>query len=146
MLANMFNSLVEHGEIQTTVEKAKALRRFADRMITLGKKGDLHHRRLAVSRAKNKTAVKALFDEIAPKFAERKGGYTRIIKLGKKRLGDAADLCLVQWVGEVFEAAKQAGQAEKKAKTEARKAKAEEKAAAAAAKTAEAEKTEKKTE
>lgn len=97
MLANMISSLIEHGQIQTTLTKAKEARRFADKMVTLGKKGDLHRRRLAVSRLRDKTAVKKLFDEIAPQYAERNGGYTRIIKLGR-RIGDAAEMCILQFV------------------------------------------------
>ncbi len=97
MLANMVSSLIEHGQINTTITKAREARRFADKMVTLGKKGDLHRRRLAVSRLRDKTAVKKLFDEIAPQYAERNGGYTRIIKLGR-RLGDAAEMCILQFV------------------------------------------------
>lgn len=97
MLANMVSSLIEHGEIRTTVTKAKEARRFADKMVTLGKKGDLHRRRLAVSKLRDKTAVKRLFDEVAPQYAERNGGYTRIIKLGR-RIGDAAEMCILQFV------------------------------------------------
>ncbi len=97
MLANMVSSLIEHGEIRTTLTKAKEARRIADKMVTLGKKGDLHRRRLAVSKLRDKTAVKKLFDEIAPQYAERNGGYTRIIKLSP-RLGDAAEMCILQFV------------------------------------------------
>ncbi|MFA6715407.1 MAG: 50S ribosomal protein L17 [Victivallales bacterium] len=97
MLANMVSSLIEHGEIKTTLTKAKEARRFADKMVTLGKKGDLHRRRLAVSRLRDKTAVKKLFDEIAPQYTERDGGYTRIIKIGR-RSGDAAEMCILQFV------------------------------------------------
>ncbi len=97
MLANMASSLFEHGKITTTLVKAKELRRFAEKLVTLGKKGDLHHRRMAVSRMRNKTMVKKLFDEIAPQYTERAGGYTRIIRLDH-RLGDAAEMCLIQLV------------------------------------------------
>jgi len=100
MLANMISSLIEHGQITTTVVKAKEARRFAEKVITLGKKGGLHHIRMAVSRLRNKTAVKKLFDEIAPKYMTRPGGYTRIIHLSKARIGDAADMCLLQLVEE----------------------------------------------
>lgn len=99
MLANMASSLIENGEIRTTVIRAKELKRFVEKMITYAKKGDLHHRRLAVARLGNKKVVKMLFEETAPKFADRNGGYTRIIKLGT-RIGDAADTCMIQWVGE----------------------------------------------
>lgn len=97
MLANMVSSLFEHGSIQTTVVKAKAARSFAERLITIGKKGDLHRRRLAVSKLRDKAAVKKLFDEIAPGYEGRNGGYTRILKLGKRR-GDAAEMCILQLV------------------------------------------------
>lgn len=97
MLANMVSSLFEHGQIQTTIVKAKEARRVAEKLITLGKKGDLHRRRLAIARMRNKDAVKVLFDEIAPKYADRNGGYTRIMRLGK-RLGDGAEMCILQLV------------------------------------------------
>jgi large subunit ribosomal protein L17 len=97
MLANMVNSLLINGEIETTLVKAKEARRFAERMITFGKKGDIHNRRLAFSKLRNKDAVKQLFDVVAPEYAERKGGYTRIYKLGCRR-GDAAEMCLLQLV------------------------------------------------
>ena len=97
MLANMVSSLFEHGRIETTIVKAKAAASFAERLITLGKKGDIHHRRLAFSRLRNKEAVKTLFDEIAPAYTDRQGGYTRIFKLGKRR-GDAAETCILMLV------------------------------------------------
>ena len=99
MLANMVSSLFEHGRIETTIVKAKAAASFAERLITLGKKGEIHHRRLAFARLRNKEAVKTLFDEIAPKYAGRQGGYTRIFKLGKRR-GDAAEVCILMLVEE----------------------------------------------
>ena len=107
MLANMVSSLFEHGRIETTIVKAKAAASFAERLITLGKKGEIHHRRLAFARLRNKEAVKTLFDEIAPVYADRNGGYTRILKLGKRR-GDAAETCILMLV----EAAPAAAQAE----------------------------------
>ncbi len=97
MLANMINSLIEHGQISTTLVKAKEARRFAEKMITIGKKNDVHHRRLAVARLHSKAAVKKLFDEIAPQYQERQGGYTRILKLGKRQ-GDAAEMAILQLV------------------------------------------------
>ena len=97
MMANMISSLIEHGQITTTLVKAKEARRVADKMVTLAKENTVHHRRLAVARLHDKSAVKKLFDEIAPGFAEREGGYTRIYKLGK-RIGDAAEMCIIQWV------------------------------------------------
>ena len=97
MLANMACSLFEHGQIKTTVTKAKELRRFAEKLITLGKKGDLHRRRLAIARMRSVSHVKLLFDEIAPQYANRNGGYTRIMKTGVRR-GDAAEMCIIQLV------------------------------------------------
>ena len=116
MLANMACSLFDCGKIETTVVKAKELRRFAERLITVAKKGDLHRRRLAVARLGDKRIVKKLFEEIAPAFAGREGGYTRILKLGQRR-GDAAETCIIMLV-ESGEAAP----AEKAEKAEAPKA------------------------
>ena len=126
MLANMVSSLIEHGEIRTTITKAKEARRVADKMVTLGKKGDLHRRRLAVSKLRDKTAVKKLFDEIAPQYTERNGGYTRIIKLSR-RLGDAAEMCILQFV-ESDDAVKKASKTTKTTKTKKAKAPKAEKA------------------
>ena len=97
MLANMVSSLFLSGKIETTLVKAKEARRFAEKLITIGKKGDLHRRRLAVSKLRDKGAVKRLFDEIAPGYEGRNGGYTRILKLGKRR-GDSAEMCILQLV------------------------------------------------
>ena len=104
LLANQVRSLIEEGSIKTTLVKAKETRRVAERMVTLAKKGTLHHRRIAISKLRNNAkvveyAVAKLFDEIAPKFANRDGGYTRIIRLGQ-RIGDAAEMCILQWVEE----------------------------------------------
>ena len=99
MLANMVSSLFYSGRIETTLVKAKAVRRFAERMITLGKQGTLHSRRLAFAKLHSRDAVKNLFDVVAPAFAGRNGGYTRIYKLGFRR-GDAAEMCLIQLVKE----------------------------------------------
>lgn len=98
MLANMASSLITHNEIKTTVHKAKELRRFAEKMVTYGKKGDLHHRRLAIAKLRDVEAVQILFDEVAPRYLERPGGYTRIVRLGARRFGDAAEMCLLQFV------------------------------------------------
>ena len=97
MLANMVSSLFANGQIETTLVKAKAARSFAERLITIGKKGDLHRRRIAVAKLRDKSAVKRLFDEIAPGYEGRNDGYTRILKLGKRR-GDAAEMCILQLV------------------------------------------------
>jgi large subunit ribosomal protein L17 len=97
MLANLVSSLILHGRVQTTLPKAKAARRLAERMITLGKKGDLHHRRLALATLRQKPAVAKLFKDLAPQHADRHGGYTRIIKL-QRRIGDTAEMALLEWV------------------------------------------------
>jgi large subunit ribosomal protein L17 len=99
LLANQVSSLIDKGAIKTTLVKAKESRRLAEKMVTLGKKGELHHRRLAISKLRDKAAVAKLFAEIAPKYSNRDGGYTRIVKLGR-RVGDAAEMCLLQWVEE----------------------------------------------
>ena len=113
LLANMASSLFFHGQIKTTLVKAKELRRFAEKLITMGKKGDLHRRRLAIAKLRDKDAVQILFDEIAPQYANRLGGYTRIIKLGQ-RVGDAAEMCILQLV-EADAPVEEAAQAEETA-------------------------------
>ena len=97
LYANLACSVIEHGRIKTTVAKAKAVKPFVEQMITLGKRGDLHARRLAVSELRSQDATKLLFDEVAPRFADRPGGYTRILKLGA-RFGDAAEMCYLELV------------------------------------------------
>lgn len=97
MLANMACSLIEHKRINTTVAKAKALRKYLEPLITKSKTDSTHSRRVCFSYLKNKYAVTELFREIAPKVAEREGGYTRIIKTGF-RLGDSADMCMIELV------------------------------------------------
>ncbi len=99
MLANMSCSLIQEGQIKTTLVRAKELRRVVERMITLGKRGSLHARRQAVAFMRQRGVVKMLFDEVAPRFADRQGGYTRILKLNQ-RLGDGAEMCLIQLVTE----------------------------------------------
>jgi large subunit ribosomal protein L17 len=86
---NLAKALFEHGRIITTVEKAKEVRPFVEKLITLAKKGDLHARRLALTRLPDRDAVAKLFKEIGPRFEDRPGGYTRIIKRHERRLGDA---------------------------------------------------------
>jgi large subunit ribosomal protein L17 len=93
----MLVSLLEHERIKTTLAKGKELRSWADKIITLGKRGTLHARRRAFALLRDKTIVKKLFDEIAPKFKDRAGGYTRVYKLGWRQ-GDAAPLSLVELV------------------------------------------------
>ena len=97
LLRNQVTSLVLHGRIETTEAKAKAIKPLADKMVTLGKRGDLHARRQAAAFLKQPEAVKRLFDEIAPKYEDRNGGYTRIIKTGPRR-GDAAPMAIIEWV------------------------------------------------
>jgi len=97
MFRNMLVSLLEHERIKTTLPKAKELRRWAEKMITLGKKNSLHARRLAFAVLRNEDMVKKLFTEIVPRFKDRQGGYTRIYKVGW-RAGDAAPLSLIEWV------------------------------------------------
>jgi len=97
MVRNLATSLVEHGRIETTVTRAKALRMFVEPLVTLGKKGDVAARRRAMQKLPNKAVVHKLFDEIAPKFSERPGGYTRIIKTGYRQ-GDQAPMAIIEFV------------------------------------------------
>jgi large subunit ribosomal protein L17 len=97
LLRNIVTSLLKHGKIETTEARAKELNALAEKMITLGKKGDLSARRQAMEFLLDETVVKDLFDKIAPKYADRQGGYTRIIKNGYRR-GDAAEMVLVELV------------------------------------------------
>lgn len=99
MFRNMVTSLLTHEKITTTDAKAKEIRSVAEKMITLGKRGDLHSMRLAASYIREKSVVTKLFSTIAPRYNERQGGYTRIIKLGI-RLGDTAPLSLIEFVEE----------------------------------------------
>jgi len=114
LLANQVCSLIEHQRIKTTLAKAKAVRPLAERMVTLGKNGSIHARRTALATLRQKNAVKKLFDDIAPRSAERNGGYTRIVKLGQ-RMSDSAPMAFIEWVdmAEVIEAK---AEEEKKAK------------------------------
>jgi large subunit ribosomal protein L17 len=97
MLANLVCSLIEHKRVKTSLAKAKAARSVAEKMVTLGKLGTIHHRRLAVARLHQETAAKILFKDIAPVYKDRKGGYTRIIKLGQRQ-GDASQEAILEWV------------------------------------------------
>ncbi|MDX6412171.1 MAG: large subunit ribosomal protein [Gaiellaceae bacterium] len=97
LYSNLAGALIEHGRIKTTQAKAKAVKPFAEQMITLGKRGDLHARRLALAELRSQDVVHQLFAEVAPRFAERPGGYTRIVKLGP-RLGDAAEMVYLELV------------------------------------------------
>ena len=97
MLANLVCSLIKHKRVTTTLAKAKAARSVAEKMVTLGKGGTLSDRRLAVARLHQEDAAKILFKEIAPVFKDRKGGYTRIIRLNQRQ-GDAAQRAILEWV------------------------------------------------
>lgn len=97
MLRNMATDLLRHGRIETTVYKAKEARKITEKMITLGKKETLHARRQAISVLLDKNVVAKLFDEIAPKYKERNGGYTRIIKKGPRR-GDNSEMAIIELV------------------------------------------------
>src|SRR4029453_2495027 len=97
LLANQVCSLIEHQRIKTTLAKAKAVRPLAERMVTLGKNGSIHARRTALATLRQKSAVKKLFDDVAPRSAERNGGYTRIVKLGQRK-SDSAPMAFIEWV------------------------------------------------
>ena len=97
MMANMVSSLILEKRIKTTLAKAKAVKPLAEKMVTLGKRGDLHSRRLAISRLRSQKAVHELFSAVAPACAEREGGYTRILKLGT-RPSDASEMAILEWV------------------------------------------------
>lgn len=98
LMANLASALIHEGRIKTTLKKAKALRPFVERLITLGKKGGIANRRLAMARIRDAAAVQTLFDTRAPECADRQGGYTRIYKLGTQRLGDAAEMAIIEFV------------------------------------------------
>ena len=148
LLANQVCSLIEHSRIKTTLAKAKAVRPFAERMLTLGKRGTLHDRRNAIAYLHNVGMVKKLFEEIAPRSSSRNGGYTRIIKLGP-RMSDSAPMAYIEWVDNAPSAdelaPKQVGApADKKKADKAEKSEATTTAKAAANK-AEGEATKKRT-
>jgi large subunit ribosomal protein L17 len=97
LLRNMATSLFRHGRIETTTAKAKELRPFAERLITLAKRGDLHSRRLAARKIRDNDVLFTLFDALGPRFAERPGGYTRVLKTGHRQ-GDGAEMALIELV------------------------------------------------
>ena len=97
LFANLTASLIEHGRIRTTEAKAKAVKPFAEQMITLGRRGDLHARRQALSVLRSQEAVHRLFSDVGPRMADRPGGYSRIVKLGH-RAGDAAEMVYLELV------------------------------------------------
>jgi large subunit ribosomal protein L17 len=98
MMANMSASLIKKGRIQTTLTKAKALRPFIEKVITLAKNGTLHDRRRAMARVRDEDAVTLLFNEKVQEFTKRSGGYTRIYKLGLRRISDAAEMALIEFI------------------------------------------------
>ncbi len=124
LMRNMAAQVIEHKEIKTTLAKAKELRGYVERLITYGKKGSVQHRRLAFKYLQDKYAVTSLFDEIAPLYEDRNGGYTRIVKLGTRK-GDGAEMSVLQLVG--FEKGGEAKKtkAEKKAKAQKKETKKE---------------------
>ena len=97
LLANLSTALITHGKIKTTLKKAKALRPFVEKVITLAKKGSLHNRRIAIARVRDTGVVNELFEEKVEQFRDRNGGYTRIYKLGTRR-GDAAEMALIELI------------------------------------------------
>jgi large subunit ribosomal protein L17 len=97
LYSNLAGALIEHGRIQTTEAKAKAVKPFVEKMITLGKRGDLHARRQALAALRSNAVVHTLFADVAPRFAERPGGYTRILRLGQRH-GDAAEMVYLELV------------------------------------------------
>ena len=97
LLANLAVSLIEHNRIKTTLAKAKAVKPLAEKLVTIGKKGTIHARRTAKAVLRQDDAVTKLFAEVAPRAADRKGGYTRIIKLGQRQ-SDAAEMAFIEWV------------------------------------------------
>ena len=111
LLANLVCSLVEHRRIRTTLAKAKAVRPLAEKMVTLGKRGDLHARRLAVAALRQKAIVTKLFEEIATASKDRAGGYTRITKLGQRR-SDSAPMAFIEWVDAFVPSAPKAEEAD----------------------------------
>ncbi|HKD96642.1 MAG TPA: 50S ribosomal protein L17 [Micromonosporaceae bacterium] len=121
MLANLATALFRHGRITTTETKAKRLRPLAERLVTFAKRGDLHSRRRVLTVVKDKDVVYTLFDQIAPRYTTRPGGYTRIIKTGPRK-GDAAPMAIIELVEEAVAAAPPAKAAKSTAKATARKA------------------------
>src|SRR5947208_5245336 len=98
LFRNLSRALIEHGRIITTVAKAKELRPFVEKLVTLAKRGTLHYRRLALQRLPDKASVAKLFKEIGPRFADRAGGYTRILKRHERRLGDAGHTAFIEFL------------------------------------------------
>lgn len=118
MFANMAASLIEHEQIVTTLPKAKEMKPFMDKLITLAKRGDLHARRQAISKIRNKDAVQKLFDVMGERYAERSGGYTRVLKAGFRH-GDNAPMAVIELVDRDEEARGAADKARHEAELEA---------------------------
>ncbi len=97
LYANLAGALIEHGRIRTTEAKAKAVKPMAEKMITLGRRGDIHARRQAIAFLRSQDVVHKLFSEVAPRFADRPGGYSRIVKIGTRQ-GDAAEMVYLELV------------------------------------------------
>ncbi len=130
LFRNMVTSLLEHEQVRTTDAKAKEIRRFAERMITLGKRGTLHARRQALAFIRSETVVKKLFDDVAPRFQTRPGGYTRVVKLGV-RPGDGAPMSVIEFVDRGDASRSEAEKKrERRAKAKQRREEAEQRAAA----------------
>ena len=125
LLRNLVTSLLDHGRLMTTLPKAKEIRPLAEKMITLGKRDSLHARRQVQAYVLKEATAKRVFDTIAPKFADRNGGYSRIIKLGNRK-GDGADLAVIELIGSELEV-KKAERAEQNKEKEGKKASKEEK-------------------
>ena len=130
LMRNLITALLREEKIQTTDPKAKELRRWVDRVITLGKRGDLHARRQAAAIIFDKTVVKKLFDTIGPRFKDRPGGFTRIIKLGIRH-GDAAHMALIELVGGEASAEASSGGAKKGRRARRREREQQQRVAAA---------------
>jgi len=113
MFRNMVTSLLDKERIQTTLDRAKAIRPLAEKMITLGKRETLHARRQALAFVKDPAVVSKLFDTLAPRFSQRPGGYTRIIRLGF-RDGDGAQMAIIELIGSEFKPSKKEGKGTKK--------------------------------
>ena len=112
MFANMAAALINHEQIKTTLPKAKELRPFVEKLVTLAKRGDLHARRIAISRVRDKAMVKKLFETIGPRYEDRHGGYTRVVRAGF-RYGDNAPVAVIEFVDR-DESAKGAGDRERR--------------------------------
>jgi len=125
MMANMVTSLLEHETLNTTVTRAKELRRKADNMITFAKRGDLHARRQVLRVIPDKGVVSKLFEELGPRYSERNGGYTRIVKTEPRR-GDGAPMCIIELVDRAGSSEKAPAKAKAAAKAPAEKAAADE--------------------